>query len=123
MDERIKNAIAAYKHYANLKSGEKIKEINNWALNESAIKYGMRKFDLKREILLYEIFKPLVTEHMDEINTSFENMILDAMLKHGDLGVKTVQQFIEEADKDMGLILNNTIVELAEKLKSFVDDN
>lgn len=70
----------------------------------------------------YEIFKPLVTEHMDEINTSFENMILDAMLKHGDLGVKTVQQFIEEADKDMSLILNNTTVELAKKLKSFVDD-
>lgn len=43
MDERTKNAIAAYKYYANLKSGEKIKEINDGALNESAIKYAMRK--------------------------------------------------------------------------------
>lgn len=58
---------------------------------------------------------------MDEINTSFENMILDAMLKHGELGIKTLQKFMGEADKDMGLILNKTIVELAEKLKSFVD--
>ena len=51
-------AIAAYRKFANLEENVKIVDIDEWALNEAACKYAVRKFDLK-DALLTEQVEPL----------------------------------------------------------------
>lgn len=53
LDSRFETAINDYKHYADIDNDVIItnENLNDWALNEAAIKNGMRKFDLKNVLL------------------------------------------------------------------------
>ena len=55
VDSKMKSAIRDYKKFANLEESVKIVEIDEWALNEAACKYAVRKFDLKDALLTEEI--------------------------------------------------------------------
>jgi hypothetical protein len=53
LDSRFENAKNDYRHYADIDNDTIItnENLNDWALNEAAIKNGMRKFDLKDALL------------------------------------------------------------------------
>ena len=55
VDSKIKSAIRDYKKFANLEESVKVTDIDEWALNEAACKYAVRKFDLKDALLTEEI--------------------------------------------------------------------
>ena len=51
VDSKMKSAIRDYKKFANLEESVKIVEIDEWALNEAAIKYNIPKRDLRHLVL------------------------------------------------------------------------
>lgn len=59
LDPRFEKAKSDYRHYADIDNDIVItnENLNEWALNEAAIKNGMRKFDLKDMLLKEQITK------------------------------------------------------------------
>ena len=55
VDSKMKSAIRDYKKFANLEESVKVTDIDEWALNEAACKYAVRKFDLKDALLTEDI--------------------------------------------------------------------
>lgn len=55
VDSKMKSAIRDYKKFANLEESVKVTDIDEWALNEAACKYAVRKFDLKDALLTEEV--------------------------------------------------------------------
>ena len=55
VDSKMKSAIRDYKKFANLEESVKVTDIDEWALNEAACKYAVRKFDLKDALLTEEL--------------------------------------------------------------------
>ena len=50
-DAKMKSAIRDYKKFANLEESVKVTDIDEWALNEAAIKYNIPKRDLRHLVL------------------------------------------------------------------------
>lgn len=94
LDPRFENAKNDYRHYADIDNDVIItnENLNDWALNEAAIKNGMRKFDLK-SVLLGEQVEIQPLEESSEIVSDEEKTALEEDV--------TIDQAAREADAEV----------------------
>ena len=105
---RVKEAISSYKKFANLEESVKITEdmIDTTALRDAAIKHGMRKFDLKDELLKEEVQIEETNNHVvnnDDDKNEEEQLEEDV----------TIDQAAREADADVEIAQDKSQIEVA----------
>ena len=111
LDSRMENAKNDYRNYADIDNDTIItnENLNEWALNEAAIKNGMRKFDL-RDALLEETI--VYNNDEDEVEVEGKQIVEEVAEKVLEEDI-TIDQAAREADAEVEIANNKSQIEYA----------